>query len=386
VTRRPVVRDRGLPSSGSLGVDRLAGAFRHATQAYKFLFFRALLEHVAECDDPSVPYAFLLERMLEGAWWPVMRYRLQVANAAANDRLSHLLDQIGRDEEGTVTEDLLRKRIRLNIEDELRRGMLRYVPQRFLRPWLDELATSTGEARFDHAARRHASGTAEAGGIPYTIESGHIRIDARWHAYFTANLPIVVGWADAQWLAWVQARNPNVPVTMDKLRPPRARRSLAPQTAFLAHVSGLDRCFYTGAVLREDDLAIDHFVPWAYVAHDRIWNLVPSSREANLRKGARLPDPGLVQRLADLHHDAIVAACAGGAPGAARFAAEYLGDLRLDAASVGDRGAVRAAFGGVVGPMLSLAARMGFASARQEGVSPGDPSTRAGDGSSLQAP
>ena len=38
------------------------------------------------------------------------------------------------------------------------------------------------------------------------------------------------------------------------------------------------------------DISIDHFVPWSYVAHDELWNLVPTTQNVNSSKSNNLPD------------------------------------------------------------------------------------------------
>ena len=53
---------------------------------------------------------------------------------------------------------------------------------------------------------------------------------------------------------------------------------------------------YTGHVLNEEGIEkfgkieIDHFIPWAFVANDEIWNLVPTFKNVYLSKSNFLPD------------------------------------------------------------------------------------------------
>ncbi|MDO4183194.1 MAG: HNH endonuclease domain-containing protein [Coriobacteriia bacterium] len=55
---------------------------------------------------------------------------------------------------------------------------------------------------------------------------------------------------------------------------------------------------YTGMPLasqsfdRLGPLSIDHFIPWSFVLHDELWNLLPSFRDVNSSKSDRLPDLG----------------------------------------------------------------------------------------------
>ena len=37
-------------------------------------------------------------------------------------------------------------------------------------------------------------------------------------------------------------------------------------------------------------MSVDHFVPWKFVLHDQIWNLVPTFRSPNSSKNDNLPD------------------------------------------------------------------------------------------------
>ena len=39
----------------------------------------------------------------------------------------------------------------------------------------------------------------------------------------------------------------------------------------------------------ESNFDIDHFIPWSYVAHDEIWNLIPSNPSINRSKSNNLP-------------------------------------------------------------------------------------------------
>ncbi len=47
---------------------------------------------------------------------------------------------------------------------------------------------------------------------------------------------------------------------------------------------------YSGQILTENDISIDHFVPWSYVAHDEMWNLNPTTKSINSSKRNNLLD------------------------------------------------------------------------------------------------
>ncbi len=54
-------------------------------------------------------------------------------------------------------------------------------------------------------------------------------------------------------------------------------------------------CFYCGAA--PDELHIDHVIPWAFVAEDRVWNLVLACGPCNLDKRDRPPREVNLKRL-----------------------------------------------------------------------------------------
>lgn len=85
-----------------------------------------------------------------------------------------------------------------------------------------------------------------------------------------------------------------MPGIVEKLQPPAARAPLTRQTVWwkeaLPLLGDRARCIYTGAPLDPDDLSLDHYLPWSFVAHDRPWNLVPVSPRVNSAKSDSLPD------------------------------------------------------------------------------------------------
>ena len=40
----------------------------------------------------------------------------------------------------------------------------------------------------------------------------------------------------------------------------------------------------------ENNFAIDHFIPYSFLAHDLIWNLIPIDKTFNSSKSNKLPD------------------------------------------------------------------------------------------------
>ncbi|WP_257573411.1 HNH endonuclease domain-containing protein [Hymenobacter telluris] len=52
-------------------------------------------------------------------------------------------------------------------------------------------------------------------------------------------------------------------------------------------------CIYSGELLTLANMSLDHFLPWSYVAHDQLWNIIPTPKKVNSAKSDWLPSFGL---------------------------------------------------------------------------------------------
>lgn len=63
---------------------------------------------------------------------------------------------------------------------------------------------------------------------------------------------------------------------------------------------------YTGEILHEmKGCDLDHFIPWSFVAHNRLWNLIPVEKNVNCSKNDRLPELVLLPKMAEIQRRAI---------------------------------------------------------------------------------
>lgn len=74
---------------------------------------------------------------------------------------------------------------------------------------------------------------------------------------------------------------------------PTRRQPLTKQTNYWKKILGTNKsfqCIYSGIPLENNNFSLDHYLPWSFVAHDQIWNLVPTSPAANSSKSNNLPN------------------------------------------------------------------------------------------------
>lgn len=192
-----------------------------------------------------------------------------------------------------------------------------------------------------------------------------IELHPDWMEYLAANFPIVASWADRRWIAYLQARNPTVLAVSEKTGAPLQRNALTIQTRYWRKVLGAmakpPLCIYSGVPLDPDRFHLDHFLPWTFICHDALWNLLPVSPKANSSKSNRLPHPSYVPALAAAQHAGLAVARQIMSKGEWEAAANpFIGDLRIPEAKILDPAAVADAYDRSVGAQLDIARGIGF--------------------------
>jgi hypothetical protein len=362
--------ERRLPASRRLSIGTLAGLFRNTTNSYKYLFFLALIRALRNASFQS-PGPFNLHRlqneMLTVAWYPHQYFRLSFG---ASDQVGSVLAAFRAPQSsgaGKMPRAMeLRREFGAQISDD---ALMRYVPTRLIRPFFAEELRGEKDHHVDERITRLASEQFDSVRPLYqfSLDRSAILVHPEWLAYLRDNAGIVEEWALWEWLKYMQARNPNTPNIGAKLMPPGQRAGLAAQRGFwqtaMAHwPAGRLRCPYSAHSLDSEHFALDHLLPWAFVAHDRLWNLVPADPSVNSSKSNRVPVADYLQPVAELHATALCATR--DAMSSRRWqshAEQYLTDLHsADYQTLLRTDEIQDAYLRHVEPLLHLARSQGF--------------------------
>lgn len=292
----------------------LGQVFRDTTTSYKFLWFLSLLSLIRRTNDCSLRSADILTEMATIAWHPVCLYRLSFGR---QDTLQDMILELKR--KSGLAADSAPEVIRKFVEGsgEIRASLeyfKRHVPTRFLVPWFAEKLRGVQDHRRDRLIEELAKQSQQTPFVsPYWFDGGAIRLNDSWRAFLVENMAIVQAFGEHQLAHYLQARNPNVPGILNKMRAP-TERQLTPAREFWRYVRAhfehsrkLERFrdIYFGQPLGES-FAIDHFLPWSFVVHDLLWNLTPVETTTNSKKGDVLPDLVIyLPWLAKLHFEAL---------------------------------------------------------------------------------
>lgn len=295
-----------IPQSHILTTRYLNRAFDKTVATYKYYWFLGMLDLFVKQGKTRMNVWEIMVTMVANAWYPVNYFRLSFGKSESlYEAILALQKEYNIPINISVRDltDLLKELIQRPDVRKRLNFLQMNVPFRFLRPWID---TS------DDRQTVIRSQTFENGCL-YKLEKEHgtlwVELNPVWLDYLSENYDILCAFAYWGLTGFLQVRNPNVPNIPNKLVKREERNSLLAQHRFwnTAMSYGLEvRCLYTGTLLDEHIYELDHFIPWSFVSHDLLWNLIPADSSINSSKSNRLPDLDLyLPKLAEAHQEAL---------------------------------------------------------------------------------
>lgn len=277
--------------------------FNNTTNSYKYLFFISLLELLKESEFRSkkISYQKLGCMMLAYAWYPKKYFRLSFGK---QDQIDKFIDQLNFSKK-LIPIAVIYKKIFLESRLDIEK-LLRYVPQRLIRDFFADDLFGKKDGVIDALIVELSSNqTNKLSGPIYKIDQKNqaIELDDDWLSFITTNFTPIFEWSLWNWAKYLQKHNPNVPNVLNKLMPPISRESLAKQKYMWNSLidNSQMRCIYTNEIIKKN-YHLDHFLPWSFVAHNQLWNLIPTSPEVNIVKSDSIPSELYVPALAKAHH------------------------------------------------------------------------------------
>lgn len=297
--------NKRLPPSEQVNVVALSRVFGKTTNSYKFLFFLSLLDilkrryfNVAR----SITFQELIIEMLANAWFPHTFFKLSFGS---QDKISQKLDSLNLVIEKPIIQfkdtdkTLLRNRIATQDLSDIVSHFSRYVPFRLIVPFLERELEGVDRGRgnqLEKAMPAVADRCFESQKPLYRVDSTEYKdcqaiiVHPDWAFYLEHHYAVVRGWASWEWLNYMQRRNPSTPAIGNKLFIPSKRDSLDRQTKYwkLALADQPIDCIYSSQSINPDQFSLDHYLPWSFVTHDLLWNLIPVPPKVNSAKSNNL--------------------------------------------------------------------------------------------------
>lgn len=263
---------------------------------YKMYWLLGILDEVSN-GNIEIDFKRIISRMIVYAWYPIRHFKLSFGRC---DSLAKPVNYVAEKENfpsNCEARELLDYLV--NSEDSKLKSMMKEltynVPYWLLSPFFNSDLKGLGESS---RKKMIVALSLKSGKCLYKIIKGDIDkivLNDGWADYLKDNYKLIKSWIYYKLVCFIQKRNPNVPATAFKLEAPRVRK-LNSATKLWNNIIANEgvKDIYTGEQFNNINyekfgvLSLDHFIPWSFVLHDEMWNLVPTFRNINSRKSDNL--------------------------------------------------------------------------------------------------
>jgi len=283
-----------LPQSDRLDIAKLASIFSDTTNSYKFYWLLAILDSLRETNQTRLSMRDLSLRMVASVWYPLDYFKLSFGKQDGFKPIADFVSERIMVDNGPTAPSLFKQlNAYLSPADltQLHRkvSVLRdWVPYRFIRPFF---AQETRGLLDQHVNTRIAELANQTGKAPYRFIGDEIEINADWATYLQQHQAILRGFTFWHLVRFLQKHNPNVIGLSEKLEKPGVRVLNTANKFWKEYLKANTTltCIYSGQTITTANLSLDHFLPWSFVAHDQLWNIIPTPKSVNSAKNDWLP-------------------------------------------------------------------------------------------------
>ena len=303
-----------LPCSDELNIGFLSRLFDNTSNCYKFFWFQAILRKV-NTNQCRFSFNELIDEMIADAWYMVTEYHLRLGPVGVTDNLEEVVKYIHEKygfHSSEKRENILTF-LQKTEDKEIRKyksNLTLNVPYRLQAPFYNEIEVDGNFWKGPVQLLTNRINSQKNLMYYFLLIKGLdtiIEVDSTWAEYLYKHKEILKGWTQLKLIKYLQNKNPNVPGIADKIEPPISR-DINRVRQYLKLIIKIDptlKDVYGGIELADENISVDHFIPWQYVAHDELWNLHPTTKQINSSKNNSLPTWNLYfDAFADLEYRA----------------------------------------------------------------------------------
>lgn len=282
-----------LPQGNSIDVRLFSNMLDYSTQSasYKPLWLMGILEEVKK-GNQKINLKTIGCHMVSKVWYPILHCKLSFGYQDSLPKIVTNLNNkltIKPDEKVNSIFNMLMAIEEKELLKEIK-VLFDMVPYRLLSPFY-----KIGDKNFNKGIREQTAIDDRA--FYKFIEGGKtILVGKEWFDYLSDNQVIIEAWIEYSMIYYLQKKNPNVPAIPLKIKPPD-KRDLNNATKLWKYYGThrplrdiyINKAFSDETVEQYGGFSIDHFLPWSFVLHDEVWNLLPSFKNINSSKNNDLP-------------------------------------------------------------------------------------------------
>lgn len=260
------------------------------TTSYKILWFKGILEEIEE-GRREILFEDIVIRMIVNAWFPIVQYKLSFGKT---DKIKDIIEELV--ERFNITSDIKKDKLlellqknKFDLKDEVKK-LCRFVPFRLLSPFYKSNLKGT-----DYEKQKQIEYLNSIDEHPlYRIDFSNNKIrviDDEWFCYLYSNQKLIKEWSNYKYINYLQRKNlsiPAIPFKLDFVTKRELSNATKVWKTFLQEEIYFD--IYTREKNSIDLMSLDHYIPWSFVLHDALWNLVPTLKNINSSKNDKLPN------------------------------------------------------------------------------------------------
>ena len=293
-----------LPNHPTLEIGKLSSVFSDTTNSYKFYWFLAILDSIKENHKSLIPKNELALRMVASVWYPLDYYKLSFGKQDSFKGIARHVSELLEIDNSVNSKSLFEQiNTKLNpsevksINTMIPNTLLGYVPYRFVRPFFSSETVGLLDAKVNSVVKETSNQrfTQQPERIIYRFIEESIELNTIWFEYFQTHQTILRGFIYWHLLRFLHKHNDNVIGLTEKLGKPTQRNLTTANDYWKGYLKANTsiQCIYSNQNITLQNVSLDHFIPWSYVAHDRLWNIIPTSKNINSAKNDKLPDTEL---------------------------------------------------------------------------------------------
>jgi len=290
-----------------LDVKSFAKMLDNPTNCYKFYWLEAVVNLIGKGAE-SASFDEVFNEMISNAWSTVLEYHILLSPKKNGERKDSL-ERAVKSLKGAAT-DLSLNASKPQIERaiikygeqlaEHKKQLAIYVPccalAGFYKAWSEEKYNYNYSQKMVDFTKSVSLKTP----LPYVFEMqpnrGRVLLfHPLWVEYIRENMNVILGWIQHEKCKWLQTVNPEIPSIVTKLTAPKIDRNKLKTVhglwdAVLAECKNPFFDIYSDKPIDRQKYAMDHFVPWSFVSHNELWNLLPIDPSINSKKSNQLPE------------------------------------------------------------------------------------------------
>lgn len=291
--------------------------FQSTTNSYKYYWWYSILQLVKKKENKTFKFDEIAIQMIVFAWYPVNYYKLSLGKQDqlakyVKELKSHFIELNDDTKEDGLFLFLNENKDVFIVKDIISK-LVKYVPYRFIRPWFDE-SIGIEDSKVNGLIISLQGDQNKT--IPYTIneKNNEIKLNENWFKWIYSNIRIIESFTLFELFKYIEKNNPYSTNISLKLFKPQFRKLTEPTKLWKKFIeikgNSINSVFENKPLFTIQKLAIDHYLPWSLVTHDKLWNLHPIEQEVNSSKSNKIADDKYLVDFTDIqysfiHHIAI---------------------------------------------------------------------------------